>query len=64
MDDWNALYGKPSGRFYSGIVDSLTAYGIAEDKIKFINYFSDTKDSAKKKIESADIIYFLGGLPD
>lgn len=64
LDDWNALYGKPSGRFYSGIVDSLTAYGIAEDKIKFVNYFSDTKDSAKKKIESADIIYFLGGLPD
>ena len=32
--------------------------------ISFINYFADTKESAKAKIEKADIIYFLGGLPD
>lgn len=64
LQDWNALYSKENGRFYGGIVDGFTAYGISEDKISFINYFTDTKESAAKKIESADIIYFLGGLPD
>ena len=62
--DWNALYGQENGRFYSGIVGSFTAYGVSEKNISFINYFADTKESAKKKIEDADIIYFLGGLPD
>lgn len=64
LQDWNALYSKENGRFYSGIVGGFTAYGISEDRISFINYFIDTKESAVKKIESADIIYFLGGLPN
>ncbi len=62
--DWNLLYGKENGRFYGGIVGGLSNYGIPEDNISFINYFADTKESAKKKIKDADIIYFLGGLPD
>ena len=64
LSDWNLLYGKGNGRFYGGIVGGLAEYGITEDSISFINYFSDTKESAKKKISDADIIYFLGGLPD
>lgn len=62
--DWDNLYSKQSGKYYHGIVDGLTAYGIAEDNITFINYFSDTKESARLKAENADILYFLGGLPD
>ena len=27
-------------------------------------YFTDTKETAAQKIKKADIIYFLGGLPD
>lgn len=62
--DWDALYGKNSGKYYNGIVGGLTAYGILEDNITFIHYFSDTKQSAAQKIKTADIIYFLGGAPD
>jgi len=62
--DWNALYSKESGRFYSGIVSSFAAYGIQEENISFLNYFEDAQESAKNKVKSADIIYFLGGLPD
>ena len=64
LDDWNVLYSKDNGRFYGGIVGSFAAYGVSDDNISFVNYFTDTKESAKRKIENADIIYFLGGLPD
>ena len=64
LDDWNNLYSKDNGIFYEGIVGSFAAYGISEYNISFVNYFTDTKESAKRKIENADIIYFLGGLPD
>lgn len=61
---WKALYGKKSGKYYGGIVGGFTAYGIPENNISFINYFTDSHESAAKKIEEADIIYFTGGLPD
>lgn len=62
--DWNALYSKENGRYYGGIVGGITAYGIPEENISFINYSTDTRESAAQKIKIADIIYFLGGLPD
>ncbi len=64
LADWNGLYGKESGKFYGGIVGALRAYGICEENIEFVNYFADTKETARKKAENADIIYFTGGLPD
>jgi hypothetical protein len=64
LSDWEALYGKESGMYYSGIVGGFAAYGIPAEKITFINYFADTRESAARKIREADIIYFLGGLPD
>lgn len=62
--DWNLLYGKEHGKYYDGIIGGFASYGISEDHITFINYFTDSKESAARKIERADIIYFLGGLPD
>jgi len=64
LADWNALYGRDGGKFYGGIVGGFAAYGIPEENVVFINYFTDTGDSAKEKIKEADIVYFLGGLPD
>lgn len=64
LSDWNALYSKENGKYYDGIVGGFTAYGIPEERIRFVNYFTDTKESAAQKIETADIVYFLGGLPD
>lgn len=64
LSDWDALYGKESGKYHDGIVGGFAAYGIQEDNITFINYFTDTKESASQKIKTSDIIYFLGGLPD
>ena len=64
LDDWNALYGKESGKYYGGIVGGFTAYGIPEEKICFVNYFKDNSESAIRKIRQADILYLPGGLPD
>lgn len=63
-EDWDLLYSKKKGKFYASIVNGLTSYGISADNVTFVNYFTDTKESAKEKIENADILYFLGGLPD
>ena len=63
-EDWDVLYAKPVGRFYNGIVHAFQAYGIAEEDISFLNYFTDSKERAIEKIRQADLLYFLGGLPD
>lgn len=47
--EWNLLYSKEKGIYYSGIVSGFTAYGISENNITFVNYFEDTKESAKQK---------------
>ena len=62
--DWDRLYGKESGMYYGGITGGFAAYGIPESQISFLDYFRDTKEAAAEKVENADILYFLGGLPD
>ena len=64
LDDWNYLYEKNTGIYYAGIAEAFSAYGIKESQIEFINYFTDTPETANAKIQNADILYFLGGLPD
>lgn len=64
LADWNTLYSNENGSLYNGIVDAFRSYGIAEERVQFINYFADTKETASQKIATADILYFLGGLPD
>lgn len=63
LEDWNAVYNRESGKYCAGIVNGFAAYGIPEENISFLNYFTDTKESAAEKIAQADIVYFLGGLP-
>ena len=41
--DWQALYGKNQGKLYRGIIDSFKSYGIKEEGIEFLNYFTNTK---------------------
>jgi peptidase E len=62
-ESWERVFGK-GGNCYYETVDGLAPFGITPDDISFINYFTDTKESAKRKIKEADVIYFTGGLPD
>jgi len=61
---WKEFYGKESGLYYDGIVDSFKRYGILEENITWISYFEDSNNDAKNKVNQADIIYIPGGLPD
>lgn len=62
--DWERLYGRGNGKYYRGIVDGFTAYGLREEDVVFVNYFADSREAARRKVAEADVLYFLGGLPD
>lgn len=63
-EDWELIFGKEKSTAYPSIVDSFAVYGIPEENISFINYFTDTKETAVEKITNSDIIFFTAGLPD
>lgn len=63
-ESWEKVFGRGIGGVYFETVDSFRPFGIPEENIEFVNYFTDSKESAKKKIRNADVIYFTGGLPD
>ena len=62
-ESWQRVYGV-GGNCYYETIDPLGALGVPKENIKFISYFSDTTESAREKIEWANVIYFTGGLPD
>ncbi len=64
LSDWNRLYAKGYGLHYEKLVKGFNAYGVSEDNVSFVNYFSDTQEAAMSKIKNADVVYFTGGLPD
>lgn len=62
--DWDALYHPRHGQYYAGMTRPLLAYGLREEDIRWINYFTDSKEKAARIISEADIVYFPRGLPD
>ena len=64
LADWNALYRKRDGFYYQNMVSPFLRYGIPEDHIKWINYYTESKSKAAELICGADILYLPGGLPD
>jgi peptidase E len=63
-EEWEELYNKIDGKEYMKIVSPFYTYGIKENNITLINYFTDSSDSSKAKINTSDIIFFTGGFPD
>lgn len=61
--EWEEWYGK-QGSHYNMFTAPFLAFGIKEDNIEYINYFTDTEESAGKKINGSDILVFAGGMPD
>lgn len=63
-DSWDKVFGRGVGNCYFETIDSFKPFGVKEENIVFINYFEDSRESAIKKINNADVLYFTGGLPD
>lgn len=64
LHDWKMLYGKSGGQYYDGMVSPFLRYGIPEDHIEWINYYTNAKSKAAEQIRNADILYLTGGMPD
>lgn len=62
-ESFDKVYGK-GGRCYIETTEGLVPFGIREEDIRFINYFTDTKETAKEAVRLSDVLYFTGGLPD
>ncbi|MBR6917479.1 MAG: Type 1 glutamine amidotransferase-like domain-containing protein [Clostridia bacterium] len=60
-EDWERLYSKNGGYYYDRVVRPLLAHGIDEENIYFVNYFTDSKEKARKKIADANLLVFPGG---
>ena len=61
---WDQFYGCTEGSYYQGFVNVFKDFGIAAEQLEILDYYRDTHDSALEKIRKADILYFLGGLPE
>lgn len=65
-NDWQKAYSK-TGKYYKIIVQPLFAFGIKEENIDWLNYFTDkkeTKETTIEKINKSDVLFFTGGLPN
>ena len=63
-EEWQKSYNKVSGEQYKEIALPLYDYGIVDNNIVLVNYFRDSIESAKAKVNASDIIFFTGGYPD
>jgi beta-mannanase len=61
---WEKVYGKNVGEGYFEVAIALKEFGVDEKNVKYINYFTDSRESATEKIKWANTLYFTGGLPD
>ncbi len=61
--EWKFEYG-PKGKCRQELMEPFMAYGIPKRNIRVVNYFNDTPESAREKVESADVLFFPGGFPD
>jgi peptidase E len=60
---YRAFYDQGS-RYYDKMINSFAPYGIKEKNIVWLDYYKDSSDQAKEKIQNADVLYFPGGAPD
>ncbi|MEG2290376.1 MAG: Type 1 glutamine amidotransferase-like domain-containing protein [Clostridium sp.] len=63
-EEWEKVYNKLDGQYYKSTVAAFYTYGINDNNITLINYFTDSTETAKTKINGSDIIFLTGGFPD
>lgn len=53
-----------TGRHRHMLLPAFAHYGIPGDHVSLIDWFHDTPESAQRKIQESDILFFTGGWPD
>lgn len=61
--NWESFYGC-DGHFYQGLIAPFIAYGISENDIRLVNYFSVESTDLQQQLLNSGIIFLTGGLPD
>ncbi len=61
--EWRSRYGKGK-EYYEELVRPFRSYGIKDRQIRWINYYEDDEESARRKLAWADVLFFTGGYPD
>jgi peptidase E len=63
-EEWETIYNNINGKEYIKIVSPFYTYGIKDDNIALVNYFTDSNESAIEKVNISDIVFFTGGFPE
>ncbi len=64
IDDWNKQFKKGIGMWYRANTDVFFRYGLKENQIHWVNYFTDSRETILKKIQYSNILMIPGGAPD
>lgn len=64
IEDWNKQYAYGQGIWYKGYEMSFTKYGVKKDHIVWVNYFTDSIEEMRFKIDNSTILFLPGGAPD
>lgn len=64
LQEWDNAYSREYGKYYSGIVDPFLSFGVKEENIVWLNYFKDCSKKMIKYINTSDVLFFTGGLPE
>ena len=64
LDDWNRQYARGQGIWYRANTDVFFPYGLKENQIHWVNYFTDTKEQMEAAISNSSILLLTGGAPD
>ncbi len=64
LEDWNRQFAPGQGIWYRANHDVFFSYGIRDENIVWLNYFTDSIEEMKEKIAGADVLMLMGGAPD
>ncbi len=62
--DWDIQYGSGQGIWFRSHTDCFKKYGIDAKHIRWVNYFTDTKEEMVDAIVNSSILLLPGGAPD
>ena len=61
--DWNRLYKEGQGLEYEEHMRCFRKFGIRDNQIEWVKYFSDSKEEILDKIEKSNVLMITGGDP-